>query len=253
MAVGSGGGRVVSRTGRAVCDRRGDALTAMPNALGEAGPAGATILIAGPGSWSAPETEIAMLARRGFQVVVSPAFTVIARNNLLNTGILPVCLSPETITKVQDTVGSDPGIVLTVDVSRGELLARGQLIAQFEIDQEPAPGETTGAPDRRGYGGETMALRLLMAQRLLGSACLPGDVRIRLQRRLVAICDAMKAPGADEVRGARRLDRLLTDLARTGQDGPAPAAGRRSATPDGTAAARGPGPREGTSRARRRP
>jgi len=247
MAVGSGGSRFVSRAGRAVCIRRGDALTAMPNVLREAGQAGATILIAGPGYRSSPEPE--MLARHGFQVVVSAAFSDIVRNNLINAGILPVCLAPEIITKAQDTVESDPGIVLTVDASRGEMRARGKLIARFEVGQEPEPrpAEITGTSDSRGYGGETMALRLLIAQRLLGSASLPGDVRIRLQRRLVAICDAMKARGTDEVRSARRLDRFLTELARTGQDGPAQASGGRSPTPDGAAQAREPGPRDGTS------
>jgi hypothetical protein len=58
-----------------------------------------------------------------------------------------------------------------------------------------------------------MARRLLMVQRLLGSADLVGGDRIRLQRRFAAICDAMKAPGADAARSARRLDGLLSDLA----------------------------------------
>jgi hypothetical protein len=52
-----------------------------------------------------------------------------------------------------------------------------------------------------------------MVQRLLGSADLLGDDRIGLQRRFAAICDAMKAPGADAARSTRRLDSLLTDLA----------------------------------------
>ena len=40
-----------------------------------------------------------------------------------------------------------------------------------------------------------------------------GDDRVRLQRRLVAIGDALKVPGADAARGAWRLDRLLADIA----------------------------------------
>ena len=58
-----------------------------------------------------------------------------------------------------------------------------------------------------------MARRLLMVQRLLGSADLADEDRIGLQRRFAAICDAMKAPGADAARSARRLDRLLADVA----------------------------------------
>jgi hypothetical protein len=87
--------------------------------------------------------------------------------------------------------------------------------------------ETDSAPESPALGGEAMARRLLIAQRLLDSASLPGDDRMRLQRRLVAICDAMKAPGADAVRGGRRLDRLLSELAGIGQpDAPLPSRGR---------------------------
>jgi len=71
-----------------------------------------------------------------------------------------------------------------------------------------------------------------MAQCLLGSAGLAADTRIRLQHRLIAICDALKAPGADPARSARRLDLLLADLARAYQGGQgggsaAPAGARR--------------------------
>jgi hypothetical protein len=52
-----------------------------------------------------------------------------------------------------------------------------------------------------------------MVQRLLASADLVGDDKIRLRRRFAAICDAMKTPGADAARSARRLDRLLADIA----------------------------------------
>ncbi len=247
MSIGRS--QFVCCTGRAVCIRRGDAVIGLPNALREAGQGGATILIASPGYWSPPGLAIAMLARCGFRVVASSGFTDIVRNNLINAGILPLCLAPEAIAKVQDTVGSDPGMVLTVDVRRGDVRARGEFLARFEIDQEPGsqPAETTRTSDSgprggeirggeirggeiRGgeiRGGDTMAHRLLTAQRLLGSASLPGDVRIRWRRRLLAICDAMKAPGADALRCARRLDRLLAELAGAGQDGPAQASGDR--------------------------
>ena len=91
-------------------------------------------------------------------------------------------------------------------------------------DPGPSPSQPAAGPDGvpapgSGSGAETMAGRLLMAQRLLDSASLTGDVRMRLQRRLVAICDAMKAPGADAARSARRLDRLLAELAGTGPRG----------------------------------
>jgi len=112
--------------------------------------------------------------------------------------MLPACVGREAVAALQAEVESDPGILLTVDFGRREVRARG-FVARFEM----------------GGGGEDMAERLRITQRLLDSAALPGDARIRLQRRLVAICNALKVPGADVARGARRLDLLLADLART--------------------------------------
>ena len=205
MAAGIGGSGVC--TGRAVSVRHEDEVTDLP------GRAGATILIASPGCWSSPERAIAVITACGFQVVISPGLSHIISNSLIKVAILPVVLPGKTVTKLQDTVESDPGIVLTVDTGRGELRGRGALIARFPIAPARAPDEANS----RARGGEAMARRLLMAQRLLGSASLPGEVRMRFQRRLVAICDAMKAPGADAGRGARRLDRLLIEL--SGQPG----------------------------------
>ena len=205
MAASIGGSGVC--TGRAVSVRHEDEVTDLP------GRVGATILIASPGCWSSPERTIAMITACGFQVIISPGLGHIISNNLIKVAILPVVLPVKTVTKLQDTVESDPGIMLTVDAGRGELRAGGVLIARFEI----APARSADEANSRARGGEAMARRLLMAQRLLGSASLPGEVRMRFQRRLVAICDAMKAPGADAGRGARRLDRLLIELA--GQPG----------------------------------
>ncbi len=249
MAVSIGGCRFVSCTGHAVSIRLGDAVTDLRNVLREAGHGGATILIVSPGCWSSPEPSIATVARYRFQVVISGGFNNIVYNSLINASILHVSLAPEAIAKVQDTVESDPGIVLTVDVGRGDVRARGELLARFEIGlqagqppTEPAD-DTDSKPDSLAGGGETMARRLLMAQRLLGSASLPGEVRMRLQRRLVAICDAMKAPGADALRCARRLDRLLTEFARTGQASLAQAPGSRARAPASAARARDLGQR----------
>jgi len=197
-----------------------------------------------------------MAARHGFRVVITWGAGDAVRNNMINTAMLPVCLTAESAAKVQDTVESDPGIVLTVDVGRGHVRAGRQILARFEtcLGAGPRSGALTehneiepDSPDR----GETMAGRLLIAQRLLGSAALPGEVRMRLQRRLVAICDAMKAPTADPARSARRLDRLLTELAGARQPGLAPPPGSRPGAPVGTSAARDFGRREASTRARR--
>lgn len=215
MTVSFGGSRFGSCSGRAVSIRCGDAATDPSNVMREAGRDGATILVVSPGCWSRPGLATALAAGHGFRVVISGAFDTFALNNLISATILPVSLDSETIAKVADAVESDPEIMLTVDVDRGDVRAGDELLALFDI--HTAPDEWAAELAREG----DMAGRLLMAQRLLGSASLPSDVRMRLQRRLVAICDAMKAPGADDVRSARRLDLLLTELTGTGPPGPA--------------------------------
>jgi hypothetical protein len=223
--------------------------------LREAGRGGATILIASPASWSWPERATAIVARCGFRVVISAGIDEIQCHRLINAGILPVGLPAETIAKLQDAVESDPGIVLTVDVDSGNVQAREELLARFEIGQGPGsrPTQPVDTSDIRGHGSEAMARQLLLAHRLLCSARLSGDVRMRLQRRLVAICDAMKAPGADAVRSALRLERLLTELAMVGQAGSGQVTDGREQTPASGEQARNLGARGGASRARRRP
>jgi hypothetical protein len=231
MAASMGGSGIC--TGRAVSVQQEDEVTDLP------GRADATILIASPCCWSSPEHAIAVIIRCGFQVVISSGLSHIICNSLIKAAILPAALPAEVVANLQDTVESDPGIVLSVDADRGELRARGALLARFEI-LAPRSAWPADEANSRARGGEAMAGRLLMAQRLLGSATLPGEVRMRFQRRLVAICDAMKAPGADADRGARRLDRLLIELARMGQpglaqarDGRAPAPARDLGQPSG--------------------
>ena len=255
MTASIGGGPFGSCAGRAVSIRRCDAVSDLGTMLREAGRAGATILIASPGSWSWPERATAIMARYGFRVAISAGFSEIDRQKLINAGILPVALPAETVAKLQDAVESDPGIVLTVDVDSGEVRAREELLARFEIGPGPGPRPTqpTDTSDIRGHGSEAMARQLLMAHRLLCSARLSGDVRMRLQRRLVAICNAMKAPGADAVRSARRLERLLTELAMAGQAGSGQATDGREQTPASGAQARNLGARGGAIGARRRP
>jgi hypothetical protein len=168
-------------------------------AAGGAARAGATILIVGPDGWPSAGRAIAAAAGRGFKVLISSELDDFRRYSLIKTAILPICVDRETAAALQAEVESDPGILLTVDIGRREVRARGGFVARFEMDA--------------GFGD--MAQRLRIAQRLLGSAALAGDARIRLQRRLVAICDALKAPSADVARSARRLDLFLTDLALT--------------------------------------
>jgi hypothetical protein len=154
------------------------------------------MLIAGRECWASAERATAALTGCGLTVVISAALDEIVHYNLIKTGIVPVCVAEESMASLQDAVESDPGILLTVDIGRRDVRARGGLVARFDMG-----------------GADEMAARLLMAQRLLGSCDLAGDDRVRLQRRLVAIGDALKVPSADAARGAWRLDRLLADIA----------------------------------------
>jgi hypothetical protein len=71
-------------------------------------------------------------------------------------------------------------------------------------------GHSRPGPDEAGLAG-----RLAAAQYALARLPLTGEARARFGRRLAAIGDAIKAPGADLGRCGRRLDRLLADLAGT--------------------------------------
>jgi hypothetical protein len=199
MPVSMGESPFGSLTGRAVSARRD---RADPDAPGR--PA---ILIVGPGCWPSASPALTE-ARPGLKVIISAERVDSHGHNLINAGILCVCCPPQTVAELQSMVKSDPGILLTVDIYRRDVRARGRLIGRFEMPPFPS-----------GQPGDGMARSLLMAQRLLGSAELADGDRVRLQRRFAAICDAMKAPGADARRIARRLDRFLADVAARSRTG----------------------------------
>jgi hypothetical protein len=98
-----------------------------------------------------------------------------------------------------------------------ELLHRFATVESMtESEPEQSAGRPPGLPAvEPGPGahatGDTLAARLLAAQRLLCSPDLDGDIRLRLQLRYAAICTSLKLPAADRVRGAERLDRLIAD------------------------------------------
>lgn len=64
-------------------------------------------------------------------------------------------------------------------------------------------------PDRA-----TLAAKLAEARRRLATLDLPRPLAARLHRQFIAICDAVKAPGADEASGERRLAAFLVALER---------------------------------------
>jgi hypothetical protein len=62
-------------------------------------------------------------------------------------------------------------------------------------------------PDER-----TLAVRLAEARRRMSALDLPGPLAARLHRQFIAVCDAVKAAGADEETGERRLSAFLVAL-----------------------------------------
>lgn len=59
-----------------------------------------------------------------------------------------------------------------------------------------------------------LAARLAEACRRMATLDLPRPLAARLHRQFIAICDAVKAPGADEASGERRLGAFLAALER---------------------------------------
>jgi hypothetical protein len=61
-------------------------------------------------------------------------------------------------------------------------------------------------------GGDALARRLHFAQARLVTQDLPPEMRARLRRQFIAVCDAAKSPAADPEACLRRLEGLLAAL-----------------------------------------
>lgn len=62
--------------------------------------------------------------------------------------------------------------------------------------------------------GDPLAARLLAVQKALAALGADSPDRIRLNHRFVAICTALKMPGASRIRCIRRLNALMADADR---------------------------------------
>jgi len=96
------------------------------------------ILAAGKnfGSGSSREHAAWAIYDYGFQVVISSYFADIFRSNALNTGLLPVQVSASFLSQIFDSVKSDPGTRIRVDLENQEvkLIATGSA-ERFEINR----------------------------------------------------------------------------------------------------------------------
>jgi len=61
-------------------------------------------------------------------------------------------------------------------------------------------------------GGAALAGKLAEARRRMAALDLPRPLAARLHRQFIAVCDAVKAAGADEAFGERRLTAFLAAL-----------------------------------------
>ncbi len=97
--------------------------------------AGASILIAGAnfGSGSSREHAVWALDEAGFRAVIAPRLAEIFRANCLKSGLVPVELAADEVTKLLGLVHDDPRIEITIDVERRTVEAPG-LRATFALD-----------------------------------------------------------------------------------------------------------------------
>ena len=82
--------------------------------------AGATVLVAGPnfGVGSSREHAVWALMDYGFEVVISPRFGDIFRNNSTKNGLVPVVLEAEVVERIHGALEDDPDLEIVVDVER---------------------------------------------------------------------------------------------------------------------------------------
>jgi 3-isopropylmalate/(R)-2-methylmalate dehydratase small subunit len=98
---------------------------------------GANILVAGPnfGTGSSREHAVWAIMDYGFDVVISPRFADIFRNNCTKNGLVPVQVTPEVGAQLLAAIDADPGLELTVDVERRTLAAPAiGLEVEFPLD-----------------------------------------------------------------------------------------------------------------------
>jgi len=81
---------------------------------------GAQILVAGPnfGTGSSREHAVWALMDYGFEVVISPRFGDIFRNNSTKNGLVPVVLEAEIVERIHGALEDDPDLEIVVDVER---------------------------------------------------------------------------------------------------------------------------------------
>jgi len=88
---------------------------------------GANILIAGAnfGSGSSREHAVWALQEAGFRAVIAPTFADIFKSNAIKNGLVPVELTPVTVSRLLAAAEADPRTLITVDVALRTVAAPG--------------------------------------------------------------------------------------------------------------------------------
>jgi 3-isopropylmalate/(R)-2-methylmalate dehydratase small subunit len=110
--------------------------------------AGASILIAGPnfGSGSSREHAVWALVEAGFRAVIAPRLADIFRANCLKSGLIPVEIETDAVTKLLRLVESDPRAEITVDVESRTCDAPG-VRTSFALDDHARTRLLAGLDD----------------------------------------------------------------------------------------------------------
>ncbi len=96
------------------------------------------ILVAGNnfGCGSSREHAAWAIYGAGFRAVVSSFFGDIFRNNALNNGLLPVCVSPEFLAHIFELIAKNPSTLLHIDLENQEICTEeSQKCEKFEISE----------------------------------------------------------------------------------------------------------------------
>jgi hypothetical protein len=170
-----------------------------------------------------------------FGVLLSPPAAGLLHLAAINAGLQAVCLPVGKLSELQLAVGTRAETLITVDAHRHTVTTGKEFSAAFvsaEFTSIRAAGSVPGSAPRRrlpapadsgpcavpaaAVPGEPAPLadRIRAAQLRISSLEVPSDVRIQLQRRLVAVCDATKAASVDPARCERRLTALIAELDR---------------------------------------
>jgi hypothetical protein len=242
-AVLRGRGVAEQRRGPAGPGAGPDLLTAWradpDSVLSSARRAGAAILVAAPGDFTADaisgERAASVMAACGILAVISPGYGEIFCVMVANSGVLPICLPIGQVVELQDIIDADQQTLITVDQGRHEVTAGDEFSAALVVavpagpelpgghagagpaipgDSEITGRRTGGQAGLPASGSAWLADRIRAAQHRIATIDMPSDVRVHFQNRLVAVCDAMKAATADTARCEQRLAALTADLDR---------------------------------------